>query len=402
MKPLKLAATGIFVSILFLAGLFVASHHDLIDFYKPYVVLSGSMEPALPTGSVVLIRPKLFGYAQGDIITFKQGKQNVVTHRVHQFQQVDNDIAYITKGDANEEADQGVVEKGQVLGAVNYSIPYLGYLVKFSQTPQGFILFVIIPATIIVYEELKNIRQEIAKNLAKLRRSNSPKHSNKSNSKSNSNATKYAAAVPIIAMIFIITSVSAAYFSDREKSQSNVLLAAETWDPPTPEPTPVGQVEHVVINEVLYDLGTNQGVESNFEWIELYNPALSSAVLDGWSISDNSDTASISALTIPGNGFAILSRSTQTELESTGWSFPAGTQFYQINLIQLSNDGDELILRDLSKSVIDAISYGDNTNQLNPSIPDVDPGHSIERFPVGTDIDTNTEWIDQASPSPGN
>ena len=73
---------------------------------RPYVVLSGSMEPEIKTGSVVFVNQnvKFSELEKGDIITYKTGDV-MVTHRVHE----KNGDKIITKGDANDSLDGGFV-----------------------------------------------------------------------------------------------------------------------------------------------------------------------------------------------------------------------------------------------------------------------------------------------------
>lgn len=93
-----------------------------------FVVLSGSMEPAIPTGSLIFT----FQDEQiltGDIITF-QKKDAIITHRVIGQTQ----DRYMTKGDANSLVDAGTVSMTQIIGKVFFHIPYLGYLITFLQS----------------------------------------------------------------------------------------------------------------------------------------------------------------------------------------------------------------------------------------------------------------------------
>lgn len=96
--------------------------------FRTYCVQSGSMEPVLKTGSMIFAR-KPEDIRVGDIVTFQ--KWDVpVTHRVVKIQ---NDM-YFTKGDANERADQGSVQRRELLGKIaelpggGYCVPYIGYI----------------------------------------------------------------------------------------------------------------------------------------------------------------------------------------------------------------------------------------------------------------------------------
>lgn len=99
--------------------------------YQLYTVVSGSMEPAVPTGSLVYIKyvePKEI--VEGDVIAFygSDADGSIITHRV-----VSNSSAmgeFITKGDANEENDMNPVTYNQYMGKMVRSIPKIGGIVQ--------------------------------------------------------------------------------------------------------------------------------------------------------------------------------------------------------------------------------------------------------------------------------
>ena len=138
---------------------------------QDFSVQSGSMEPAIPVGSVVFTLPQK-EYQTGNIITFKEGGESeTLTHRIHQVLPANSEIRYVTKGDANDAPDSNAVAKNDILGKVFFSVPLLGYLVAFARTLPGLILLIIIPAAIIIYEEAVSIKKELAKgNLLRSRR----------------------------------------------------------------------------------------------------------------------------------------------------------------------------------------------------------------------------------------
>lgn len=106
---------------------------------KPFVVLSGSMEPTIPTGSCVFVNTKDTNVDEGDIITFSlsTGKDSsvFVTHRVNQ---ITDDGLIQTKGDNNDSPD-GYLESDAVIGTVMFHIPVLGQILDFLQN-RGFVL----------------------------------------------------------------------------------------------------------------------------------------------------------------------------------------------------------------------------------------------------------------------
>lgn len=113
-------------------------------------VVSGSMEPSIPTGSIILIIPQST-YRDGDIITYKLGNI-LVTHRI-----VYAKNYFLTKGDSNSQIDPETVSKDQIIGKVVIHIPYLGYIQEKTKTIEGLITFVVIPSAIIIVNEIITI-----------------------------------------------------------------------------------------------------------------------------------------------------------------------------------------------------------------------------------------------------
>ena len=104
----------------------------------PYVVLSGSMEPTIGTGSVCFINKNanIENIKEKDIIAFKLRDGTLVTHRAIK---VDNS-GIITKGDNNKVADSNVVNKVNFVGKNLFWIPKVGYVVRAFQTTKGKII----------------------------------------------------------------------------------------------------------------------------------------------------------------------------------------------------------------------------------------------------------------------
>lgn len=95
-------------------------------------VLTQSMEPRLPPGTLIVIRPTAIDEIKiGDVVTYqiKSGQPAVVSHRVVS-RSVDTTgrTTFTTKGDNNDLPDAGPVQKAQIRGTLWYSIPWLGYL----------------------------------------------------------------------------------------------------------------------------------------------------------------------------------------------------------------------------------------------------------------------------------
>jgi signal peptidase len=121
-----------------------------------YVVQSGSMEPAIPTGSVVFVEDvPAERIEEGDVITFADGRGSATTtHRVVEKHVAGSSLRFETKGDANEERDPEPVYRDEVVGVVAFSVPYVGYLTAFASTRLGWLTFVVLPVTVWIGSEL--------------------------------------------------------------------------------------------------------------------------------------------------------------------------------------------------------------------------------------------------------
>lgn len=98
----------------------------------PFTVLTGSMEPHLPPGTLIVVKPvDTDEITMGDVITYQleSGKPAVVTHRVSAVAVGDdNERSFTTIGDNNTEPDAKAVQEVQVVGKLWYSVPLLGYV----------------------------------------------------------------------------------------------------------------------------------------------------------------------------------------------------------------------------------------------------------------------------------
>ncbi len=155
---------GIVLIILFSFGVLVLfSMFPIAGNMKLLTVLSGSMEPQIHTGSLIFIKPAS-EYNVGDIVTkTTEEKDTTITHRIIEKEIIDGQAMFATKGDANNVADNEKVPQEKMVGKVFLNTPYLGYAVNFAKTKQGLILIIIIPAVIIIFEELVKIKDEVVR-----------------------------------------------------------------------------------------------------------------------------------------------------------------------------------------------------------------------------------------------
>ena len=118
--------------------------------YETFIVRSGSMEPAIRTGSLVVVQPvQPVSVKAGDVITYRRPEDpdNTITHRVVEVRPGPSAAAPVfrTRGDANNAIDPWEVQLQGIAWRVTLSVPFAGYLFAFTQQPIGRALFLIVP-----------------------------------------------------------------------------------------------------------------------------------------------------------------------------------------------------------------------------------------------------------------
>lgn len=158
---LKLVATLFVVAILVLTV--AHAFPVLVGAEGSYVVTSGSMSPAIQTGDVIFVYETAPASLEtGDIVAFdaSPGDDDIVTHRIIDVVENENGMGYVTKGDANENPDPGVVRPGQVIGTVQTPfgvparVPMLGHFLLFAGSREGIIVMVFVPVGLLIASEL--------------------------------------------------------------------------------------------------------------------------------------------------------------------------------------------------------------------------------------------------------
>ena len=143
----------------------------------PYTILTGSMRPGLPPGTLVVARPAAVDQiGVGTVITYQleSGKPTVVTHRVVSAgTTVEGKHVFTTKGDANDAVDQRPVMPVQVRGRLWYSVPYLGYASTVVTGQQRHFATMLVVAGLLVYAAymlLTGLREQLRSRAARRRR----------------------------------------------------------------------------------------------------------------------------------------------------------------------------------------------------------------------------------------
>lgn len=161
-QKIWLITINVVLGIFIVVGLFLlVSFLPLKNNFKILAVTSGSMEPAISVGSVVVVQPSNI-YRVGDIISYNSGiaKKDNTTHRIVEVKGKNGSRMFVTKGDANKGNDTKETPVSKVLGKKVFQVPLLGYFLIYIKTLPGLILIIVIPATIIIYDEATKIKNE--------------------------------------------------------------------------------------------------------------------------------------------------------------------------------------------------------------------------------------------------
>ena len=215
-------------------------------------------------------------------------------------------------------------------------------------------------------------------------------------------------------MLVVITLFVGGVFVGVPASSSGLLLPLilRGW------PSSIAQYTTPLISEVLYNPSNE---EPEGEWFELYNPADFPISLDDKKIGDSETIGDYEGMykfpqnttMLPGDVIVVANRAENFysvygvnpnfELSDTDPAVPDMVKYsaWANGSINLSNLGDELILLGSADDIADSVSWGSSTSALDPSVPSVQDGHSIARWPANWDRDIAEDWIDQPRPQPG-
>ena len=157
-KTWSLVSTVLVSLVVLLALLLVGAR---VFGLQVFTVLSGSMEPAYHTGSLIYVK-KVDPYTikAGQVITFLLDEDTIATHRVVAVVPDEEDASVIrfrTKGDANESEDGGLVHYKNVIGTPVFTIPYLGYVASYIQHPPGMYVAIAAGAVLLMLTFLPDI-----------------------------------------------------------------------------------------------------------------------------------------------------------------------------------------------------------------------------------------------------
>lgn len=127
--------------------------------YKTFIITSGSMEPTINIGDVIIVKKVSQENIQiDDIITFNEGDYQV-THRIIDIVNEDGQEFYQTKGDANNAIDKETVKHENIEGKYIFKIGKIGIIIMKLQNPTFIIGIVIVVYLIYSIVERKDDRR---------------------------------------------------------------------------------------------------------------------------------------------------------------------------------------------------------------------------------------------------
>ena len=120
-----------------------------------YGVLTGSMEPNYPTGSLIYVkRVDASDLRVNDVITFSISPNVIATHRIVEIVPDESNpsvLYYRTKGDANQDVDASLVSASNIIGKVIFAVPKMGYIANYIQNPPGIYVAILICGLMIAF-----------------------------------------------------------------------------------------------------------------------------------------------------------------------------------------------------------------------------------------------------------
>ena len=140
--------------------------------FKAFTVMSGSMEPDYPVGSMIYVKPTDYRNLKvGDVISYvANNEKTIVTHRIVDIETDKADssvLRFITQGDANTSPDAKPVHYKNVLGTPIVVIPHLGYIAHNIQRPPGIYIALVVGTLLLAWTFLPGTLEERRKTARK-------------------------------------------------------------------------------------------------------------------------------------------------------------------------------------------------------------------------------------------
>jgi signal peptidase len=148
----------IFVLVLYVGFLAIQklSNNSSIGGFRVFTIVTGSMEPELTVGDVILVQETSFEKLKlKDVVTYESKGQGtdgmIITHRIIDLDSASKKI--ITKGDANDVEDPSI-DDSQVYGKVIYKFTAISLLTKLVRNKYGFYFLIFVPLVLVIFLEV--------------------------------------------------------------------------------------------------------------------------------------------------------------------------------------------------------------------------------------------------------
>ena len=127
-----------------------------------------SMYPKIKDGDYIAINMNVKEkYEKGDIVSFVYSSPDgkfIVTHEIVEVINNEETYMYVTKGINNDENDENTLTNSEIIGKyMNFRIPLLGYVVRFSRTQLGYFLLVVVPLGLMLLISTYELIKELSK-----------------------------------------------------------------------------------------------------------------------------------------------------------------------------------------------------------------------------------------------
>ncbi|NBV76891.1 lamin tail domain-containing protein [bacterium] len=179
---------------------------------------------------------------------------------------------------------------------------------------------------------------------------------------------------------------------------AGVACSGQSGENPSTAPNSGGAVNHILVSEVYPFSDSSHGTDAENLWIELYNPTASPVDISRWTIATSRAQATIAANTVLNSGAYIVISPTVATAQY--WritpSLVVAAVFSQPML-----QNEQLILRDSSGVIVDALSWGTDTAVFATPASTPPRGSSLIRSSLARDTDSASDWVSTGSPTPG-
>jgi signal peptidase len=157
-RRLRMLALWVGLGLLF--GALLAAVAPQLAGFRSFTVRSGSMTPAIETGDVVVTKTvSPLAARVGDVVAFvdPEGTGKLFSHRVQSVRAVGDEVAFVTRGDANTSTERWRVPADGSVGRVAYRIPKIGYALSWVDSPPARLALIAIPALLLLWAAMVRI-----------------------------------------------------------------------------------------------------------------------------------------------------------------------------------------------------------------------------------------------------